>query len=344
MTTILDLADQLGARDGFDVPSPRWRAVLAFFDGLPLSDADVAELAAATRRTPEAILSRSGRPFSELWCRVGRRGRKSSTAALIALREACFGGHDAHLMPSERGLVAVVSRDIAGSTVVARMLESFANALGISCRWTSMGSVRLLELDGFSFAVACLPCSATAPRGYAIAVVICDEIAHWQTDGDVYTDSDAAVLGAIRPAMAQFPRARLVAISSPLGHEGVFHSTVEASLGADGPDDVLMVGGSTLLPGVFPYFEDRFGRDRVRAWHPFHAVVTGVSATFWGSGISALRSTACELPSEKLSVTRDGALPFFSRSGVEHIPLQTESAEIRVGASKEKRSVSPVAG
>lgn len=49
----------------------------------------------------------------------------------------------------------------------------------------------------------------------------------------------------------------------------------EEGLSPDGPDDVLMVGGSTLLPGVFPYFEDRFGRDRVRAWHPFHAVVTG---------------------------------------------------------------------
>ncbi len=41
------------------------------------------------------------------------------------------------------------------------------------------------------------------------------------------------------------------------------------------PDDVLMVGGSTLLPGIFPHFEERFGRDRVRAWHPFQAVVHG---------------------------------------------------------------------
>lgn len=44
------------------------------------------------------------------------------------------------------------------------------------------------------------------------------------------------------------------------------------------PDDVLMVGGSTLLPGVFPHFEERFGRDRVRAWHPFQAVVQGACA------------------------------------------------------------------
>ena len=40
-------------------------------------------------------------------------------------------------------------------------------------------------------------------------------------------------------------------------------------------DEVLMVGGSTLLPNVYAIFEERFGRDRVRAWHPFEAVVRG---------------------------------------------------------------------
>jgi hypothetical protein len=45
-----------------------------------------------------------------------------------------------------------------------------------------------------------------------------------------------------------------------------------------GPDDVLLVGGSVLLPRVFPWFEDRFGRDRVRAWQPFHAVAAGACA------------------------------------------------------------------
>jgi molecular chaperone DnaK (HSP70) len=43
-------------------------------------------------------------------------------------------------------------------------------------------------------------------------------------------------------------------------------------------DEVLMIGGSTLLPGVYPMFEQRFGRDRVRAWQPFEAVVFGACA------------------------------------------------------------------
>ncbi len=43
-------------------------------------------------------------------------------------------------------------------------------------------------------------------------------------------------------------------------------------------DDVLMVGGSSLLPDVYGLVEERFGRDRVRAWQPFEAVVFGACA------------------------------------------------------------------
>jgi molecular chaperone DnaK (HSP70) len=47
--------------------------------------------------------------------------------------------------------------------------------------------------------------------------------------------------------------------------------------------EILMVGGSTLLPGVYPLFEERFGRDRVRAWRPFEAVAFGASVFASGS-------------------------------------------------------------
>ncbi len=43
-------------------------------------------------------------------------------------------------------------------------------------------------------------------------------------------------------------------------------------------EDVLLVGGSTLLPQIYPFFEERFGRDRVRAWQPFEAVAYGAAA------------------------------------------------------------------
>ncbi len=39
--------------------------------------------------------------------------------------------------------------------------------------------------------------------------------------------------------------------------------------------DVLLVGGSILLPNVYSFIENKFGRDRVRGWQPFHAVAYG---------------------------------------------------------------------
>lgn len=58
---------------------------------------------------------------------------------------------------------------------------------------------------------------------------------------------------------------------------------VGQGLNVDAVQDVLMVGGSTLLPGVYPFFENRFGRDRVRAWRPFEAVAFGASVFASGS-------------------------------------------------------------
>jgi molecular chaperone DnaK (HSP70) len=58
----------------------------------------------------------------------------------------------------------------------------------------------------------------------------------------------------------------------------VLRAAAADGVGEQDVDDVLMIGGSTLLPGVYPFFEERFGRDRVRAWRPFEAVALGAAA------------------------------------------------------------------
>lgn len=61
----------------------------------------------------------------------------------------------------------------------------------------------------------------------------------------------------------------------------------QARLSAGDVEDVLLVGGSTLLPGFFSWFEERFERRRVRAWQPFEAVAYG-AACFAGERMDAL--------------------------------------------------------
>jgi molecular chaperone DnaK (HSP70) len=61
----------------------------------------------------------------------------------------------------------------------------------------------------------------------------------------------------------------------------------QARLKMEDVEDVLLVGGSTLLPGFFSWFEERFERRRVRAWQPFEAVAYG-AACFAGNRMDAL--------------------------------------------------------
>lgn len=49
-------------------------------------------------------------------------------------------------------------------------------------------------------------------------------------------------------------------------------------------DAVLLVGGSTLLPGIRELFEQMFGPQRVHYWEPFEAVVKG--AAVYGAGFT----------------------------------------------------------
>jgi hypothetical protein len=57
--------------------------------------------------------------------------------------------------------------------------------------------------------------------------------------------------------------------------ENVLAQAAGAGIDEQAIEEVLMVGGSTLLPGVYPLLEHRFGRDRVRAWQPFQSVAFG---------------------------------------------------------------------
>jgi len=90
--------------------------------------------------------------------------------------------------------------------------------------------------------------------------------------------------GALRPgsALVGLTRERLVELLEQNGFyrglEDCFDEMFEGSkVAAADVEHVLLVGGSTLLPGVYPLLERRFDRRRLRAWQPFEAVAYGAA-------------------------------------------------------------------
>ena len=106
----------------------------------------------------------------------------------------------------------------------------------------------------------------------------------------VFFDDDAELLLRPGPGRAlgsdsdrvTFSRDRLKEVLETNGFFRGLEDCLEAvlesgGLKADQVGEVLLVGGSTLLPGVFAALERRFERRRLRAWQPFEAVAYGAA-------------------------------------------------------------------
>lgn len=63
----------------------------------------------------------------------------------------------------------------------------------------------------------------------------------------------------------------------------IIHHTTENLFSDSGIEkedinNVLLIGGSSLLPEIHTYFEQQFGRSKIQAWQPFNAVAYGACA------------------------------------------------------------------
>src|SRR5216683_1993247 len=97
-----------------------WRALLAAFLALPMSEDELETYRRCTGRT--AAPTEQAR---EGWLICGRRAGKSMIAALLAFWAAVFRRYDDVLSPGERGIVAVVAADRRQARVIFRYICAF---------------------------------------------------------------------------------------------------------------------------------------------------------------------------------------------------------------------------
>lgn len=186
---------------------------LKLFYGLPLSDEQV-EVAKSALDLQELLAPRE---FEEGTFICGRRSGKSDRiAANIAVYEAVQGGHEHALAPGERAHILLVAQDMRACRVLFRFILGKLKSSDILNEFVD--AVRSDEIDLTNgITISIFPCSFRATRGFAIPVAIFDEIAFYRVDG-VNVDRD--VINSVRPAQAQFPRPKLVKISSPYAKQG----------------------------------------------------------------------------------------------------------------------------
>jgi len=91
------------------------------------------------------------------------------------------------------------------------------------------------------------------------------------THGARYVDVDASFLDSTLNEHGFYER-----IETAL--DDIHAQLVDIGTSQSAIQQVLLVGGTTLLPGVRTHFNDRFGPERVRQWCPFSAVASGGAA------------------------------------------------------------------
>lgn len=213
-----------------------WRALLAGFYGLELTEEELPHWQALTGReeAPEAA-------HDELWLAIGRRGGKSNAAALLAVFHACFIDYTDRLSPGEVATVLCLAADRKQARSVFRYVTGLMNSNPMLQRLIVKESTETLELANRTV-IEVGTASFRATRGYTFGAVLADEISFWRSEDSANPDFE--ILNAVRPGLATLD-GPLIALSSPYSRRGALWDAYRRHHGKEGP--ILVAQAPTLL-------------------------------------------------------------------------------------------------
>ena len=284
----------------------QWRALLAGFYGLPLSDAERPDFLSLTGR-----LSVPASAFDELWLVVGRRGGKSQCAALLAVYEAAFNDYTDRLSPGEVATVMVLAADRKQARSAFRYISGLLHSNPMLERMIVREDKEAIELSNHT-AIEVHTASFRAVRGYTVACCIADEVAFWRSSEES-ANPDYAILQSIRPAMATLD-GKLIALSSPYARRGALWDAFKRYYGKPGSVLVAKAPSRTMNPSLPErVVEQAYERDPVAAAAEYGAQFRSDIETF----ISRETVDACTIPDrlELPPITGIGYCAFVDPSG-----------------------------
>ena len=217
-----------------------WRALLAGFDGLSLSETEAAIFHELTQRVPPDDV------LDELWLVIGRRGGKSIVSALLAVIPAVTFEAQGRLSAGEIATVQVIAEDRKQARSVYRYITGLLQSCPMLKRLIKKESNEGIELTN-RVVIEVHTASFRRVRGYTLLAVIMDEIAFWMSEG---ANPDSEVVSALRPGLATL-NGRLIGLSSPYARRGVLWETHRDHYGKDGPILVAKAPTRTMNP-TFP--------------------------------------------------------------------------------------------
>jgi hypothetical protein len=185
---------------------------------------------------------------TEVYTVCGRRSGKSFIASLTAVYLACFRDYMPYLSPGERAVVWLLARDRSQAGVVFRYISGLFRVSPLLEQMIEKEGAEVLDLvNRVSILVG--TSSYRSVRGFTVAAALCDEIAFWQVEG---INPDREVIGALRPATATIPGAKLFCLSSPYARGGILYEAHKAYFGKDHAPVLVWQAPTSVMNPTIP--------------------------------------------------------------------------------------------
>jgi hypothetical protein len=215
-----------------------WKVFLAALFGLPMTDQQAALFRQFSGRQMPPT-----RPAREAWVIVGRRGGKSSIAALIATYLAVCRDYTPYLARGEVATLPIIATDRAEARHCMRYIKGFTEAIPEIKGLVKRSLATRVEFNN-RVVIEIHTSSFRSIRGYTFVSAICDEIGFWYSDKRA-VNHDKEIIRALKPGMLTIPGAMLIALSSPHLRRGLLFENYEQHFGRD--DDRILVWKAATL-------------------------------------------------------------------------------------------------
>jgi hypothetical protein len=212
-----------------------WKTILRAAYNLPMVDRDREFLRTVADREPPQ------QRVKELWIAAGRRSGKDSVASLCAAFAAATFNQGHLLRPGERALILCLASDRQQAKICLEYCRSL---------FTSTPMLRAMiqreTQNGFELTNNCDieigTTSHRSVRGRAIALVVLDEVAFYQSESSASPDLE--IYRALLPGLASLPGSMLIGISSPYKKSGILYSKFRDHYGQNN-DNILFIRSAT---------------------------------------------------------------------------------------------------
>ena len=151
---------------------------------------------------------------------LGRRSGKSWLVAVISLYESiCRANiHRRHIGENQIAYAVLVATKLQQCIEIVQSYCEQILVNSILSHWIEESIQGKLLLTN-NMCIQSFPCNSMAGRGYPVYLLVLDEVGHFYTEG---VRADKTVFEALHPGTAQFPNAKTLLISSPMGKAGLF--------------------------------------------------------------------------------------------------------------------------